>query len=228
MLVSFRSKRIDHIPVNNNGVLYTRMPTFLLIRHGENEYVAKGRLAGRIPGVHLNENGVAQAEALAESLANAPVKAIYASPLDRTMETAQPIAKALGQEIISEPGLLEVDFGDWQDKTLKQLRRRKLWRTVQSSPSLMRFPEGETFADAQQRIVGAIEKLSKQHKPKALVVCVSHSDIIKLAVAYYLGLHIDLFQRLMIAPASISTLHIGENHARIINLNTSVKSLAAS
>jgi len=198
------------------------MPTILLIRHGENEYVAKGRLAGRLPGVHLNDHGKAQAQALGKTLANAPIKAVYASPLDRTMETAQPIAEALGMEVIPEPGLLEVDFGDWQDKTLKQLRRRKLWRTVQNSPSLTRFPEGETFANAQQRIVGAIEKLSQKHKPQDLIVCVSHSDIIKLAVAYYLGLHIDLFQRLMVAPASISTLHIGEGFARVINYNHGV------
>jgi len=198
------------------------MPTFLLIRHGENEYVAKGRLAGRIPGVHLNEKGLAQAQTLGEALAKAPVKAVYASPLERTMETAQPIAEALGQQVIPESGLLEVDFGDWQDKTLKQLRRRKLWKTVQSSPSLTRFPAGETFADAQQRIVAAIEKLSTQHKSTDLIVCVSHSDIIKLALAYYLGVHIDLFQRLMIAPASISTLHIGEGWARVINYNHGV------
>ncbi len=199
------------------------MPTILLIRHGENDFVAKGRLAGRLPGVHLNENGRKQAQSLAEALENAPIKAIYASPLERTMETAQPIAAALGMKVIPEPGLLEVDFGDWQDKTLKQLRRRKLWRIVQNSPSLTRFPQGETFADAQLRIVGAIEKLSKQHKPKDLIVCVSHSDIIKLALAYYLGMHIDLFQRLSIAPASISTLLIGEGWARVINYNHSVK-----
>ncbi len=210
---------IHYVPIHNYGVLYTHMPTILLIRHGENEYVAKGRLAGRKPGVHLNEKGVTQAQALGKALVNAPVKAVYASPLDRTIETAQPIAEALGREIISEPGLLEVDFGTWQDKTLKQLRRRKLWRTVQNSPSLTRFPEGETFADAQQRIVGAIEKLSEKHKAQDLIVCVSHSDIIKLAIAYYLGLHIDLFQRLMITPASISTLHIGEGWARVINYN---------
>ena len=199
------------------------MPTILLIRHGENDFVAKGRLAGRLPGVHLNENGRKQAQSLAEAFGNAPIKAIYASPLERTMETAQPIAEALGMEVILEPGLLEVDFGDWQDKTLKQLRRRKLWRIVQNSPSLTRFPQGETFADAQLRIVDAIEKLSKQHKPKDLIVCVSHSDIIKLAVAYYLGMHIDLFQRLSVAPASISTLIIGEGWARVINYNNSVK-----
>jgi probable phosphomutase (TIGR03848 family) len=198
------------------------MPTILLTRHGENEYVAKGRLAGRLPGVHLNENGKKQAQALAEALGQAPIKTVYASPLDRTIETAEPIAQALGMKVTPEPGLLEVDFGDWQDKTIKQLRRRKLWKTVQNAPTRMRFPGGETFAHAQQRIVECIEALSSKHKPQDLIVCVSHSDIIKLAVAYYLGLPLDLFQRLVVAPASMSTLHIAENWARVVNINHAV------
>ncbi|MBL7162411.1 MAG: MSMEG_4193 family putative phosphomutase [Anaerolineales bacterium] len=199
------------------------MITILLIRHGENEYVAKGRLAGRLPGVHLNENGVKQAQALAEALTNAPIKAVYASPLERTIETSRPIADALGMKVIPEPGLLEVDFGDWQDKTLKQLRRRKLWQTVQNSPSLARFPKGESFANAQNRIVETIESLVEKHNPEDLIVCVSHSDIIKLAAAYYLGLHMDLFQRLVVAPASTTTLHIGEGWARVVNINHKIK-----
>ncbi|MBM3144938.1 MAG: MSMEG_4193 family putative phosphomutase [Chloroflexi bacterium] len=195
------------------------MPTLFLIRHAENEYLSQGRLAGRLPGVHLNEEGREQAHALADSLSNAPVEAVYVSPLERTMETAQPIARALGLEVIPEPGLLEVDFGEWQGKTLEQLRRRKLWQTVQNSPSQMCFPGGESFADAQRRIVEVIERLSGKHRPEALIVCVSHGDPIKLALAHYLEMPIDLFQRLMIAPASISTLHIGEGWARVVNIN---------
>ena len=195
------------------------MPTVLLIRHGENEYVKKGRLAGRKPGVHLNDTGLAQAENLAKALAKTPIKAIYSSPLDRTMETAAPLAKVHGLEVIPRQGLLEVDFGEWQDKTLKQLRRRKLWPVVQSNPAQARFPEGESFADAQHRIVSEIESILKLHKPKDLIVCVGHSDMIKLAVAYYTGLAMDFFQRLMVQPASISTLHIYEGGARLVNLN---------
>lgn len=195
------------------------MPTILLIRHGENEYVAKGRLAGRLPGVHLNDNGRKQAQALAEALQHAPIKKVYASPLDRTIETARPIAEVLKMEVTPEPGLLELDVGDWQDKTLKQLSKRKLWKTVQQAPSRMRFPNGETFANAQQRIVDAIESLSQKHKPEDLIVCVSHSDIIKLGLAYYLGLPLDLFQRLVVAPASISTLHLDASWARVVNIN---------
>lgn len=198
------------------------MPAILLIRHGENEYVKKGRLAGRLPGVHLNEKGRDQAEALGEALAQAPVKAVYSSPLERTMETASPIANALGLEVIPREGLLEIDFGKWQDKKLKKLSKRKKWRVVQSRPSLMRFPKGETFLEAQQRGVQELEALSAMHDPKDVIVCVSHSDLIKLLVAYYLGLPLDLFQRLMIAPASITTLYLDKTHAFLLNLNHSI------
>jgi probable phosphomutase (TIGR03848 family) len=195
------------------------MPTILLIRHGENEYVAKGRLAGRLPGVHLNDRGRQQAEALVRAFGQAPIKVIYSSPMERCMETAQPLAAALSKEVIPQDGLLEVDFGNWQDKTLKQLRRRKLWKVVQANPSRMHFPEGETFANAQQRIVQTLETFCHQHRPKDLIACFSHSDLIKLALSYYLGQPLDLFQRIMIAPASISTLHLGEMGIQVININ---------
>jgi probable phosphoglycerate mutase len=196
------------------------MPLVLLIRHGENEYVSKGRLAGRLPGVHLNDKGRAQAAALAEALEKTPLKAIYSSPLDRTVETAAPIAEAHKLQVVHRDGLLEVDYGKWQDKTLKQLARQKLWKIVQSRPSQAQFPEGETFAQAQMRIVEEINQLCSQHKPKDIIACVGHSDMIKLAVAYYLGLPLDLFQRLHVQPASISTLmiHPGGGFG-LINLN---------
>jgi probable phosphoglycerate mutase len=195
------------------------MPIILLIRHGENEYVKKGRLAGRLPGVSLNEKGRAQAEALGKALKTSPIKAVYSSPLERTMETAQPIAEARNLKVIPREGLLEINYGTWQDKTLKQLRRRVLWKVVQHNPSMAHFPDGESFATAQQRISNELQTLCNQHKPKDVIVCVSHSDIIKLAIAYYLGLPLDLFQRLMVMPASISTLHFGKTSSRLINLN---------
>lgn len=197
------------------------MPTILLIRHGENQYVAKGRLAGRLPGVNLNENGQKQADDLAKALVKAPIKAVYSSPMERCMETAQPLADALGLKVTPSEGLIEVDFGNWQDKTLKQLRRRKLWKVVQANPARMQFPGGETFANAQQRIVQELETLVKDHGSKDLIACFSHSDLIKLALSYYLGQPLDLFQRIMIAPASISTLHLGEMGAQIVNINIS-------
>ncbi len=195
------------------------MPTILLIRHGENEYTRTGKLAGRLPGVHLNETGRQQAEKLARVLANAPVKAIYASPLERTQETAAPLAQALGLDVTIRPGLIETGIGDWEGQTLKALRKLKEWKVVQANPARFRFPNGESFWECQQRIVAEIEAIAAQHEPKDLLVCVSHSDPIKLAVAHYQGLALDLFQRIMISTASITTLYIGEHGAAVVNLN---------
>lgn len=195
------------------------MPIFLLIRHGENEYVKEGRLAGRMPGVHLNEKGRSQAQEIAEKFTNAPIKAVYSSPLDRTFETAEPIAQALNLEVVPRAGLNEVDFGEWQGKTLKSLRRRKLWKVVQGTPSQMRFPGGESFAEAQLRFCQELKNLTRKHKGKDMLVCVSHSDMIKLAVAYYIGLHLDLFQRLHVSPGSITALNINEMGGHLLALN---------
>jgi len=195
------------------------MPFVLLIRHGENDFVKKGRLAGRMPGVHLNDRGIAQANALAEKLKAAPIKAIYSSPMERAMETAAPIAEALGLQVIPRDGLLETNFGDWQNKTLKSLRRRKLWKIVQGAPSRMRFPGGESFAECQLRIVNELESLCALHKPKDMLACVFHSDPIKLAIAYYLGMSLDNFQRLFISPASITALHMSEAGAGLVTMN---------
>jgi probable phosphoglycerate mutase len=199
------------------------MPLILFVRHGENDYVKKGRLAGRLPGVHLNEKGREQAqfaaEALARLLKERPPKAIYSSPMERALETAEPIAKALNVEVITREGLLETDCGEWTDKTLKSLGRTKLWRTVQAAPSRFCFPGGETFANAQYRIRGEIEALAAAHDPKDGVVCVSHADPIKLAIAYFIGLPLDLFQRLVVNPASITALHVGEHGSQLVALN---------
>ncbi|NLG70449.1 MAG: phosphoglycerate mutase [Chloroflexi bacterium] len=198
------------------------MTVILFIRHGENDYVKKGRLAGRLPGVHLNKKGQMQAQAVADRLCKVPIKAVYSSPLERTMETAEPLAKALGLEVIQRPGLVEIDFGEWQDKKLKGLSRLKVWRRVQYTPSLVRFPGGETFGEAQARIVHEIQELSALHEPKDLIACVTHSDVIKLAVAYFIGLPLDMFQRLHVAPGSISALALDEGSSRLLTLNYEV------
>jgi probable phosphoglycerate mutase len=195
------------------------MPVFLLIRHGENDYVKKGRLPGRLPGVHLNERGRAQAKVLAEKLKDAPVKAIYSSPLDRALETAQPIADVLNLPVVPREGLTETDVGEWQERSLKSLRRLKVWRGVQYAPSQFRFPGGEGFADAQERIRREIDVLRAQHDPKDLVVCVTHADPIKLAVAFYIGLPLDMFQRLNVSPASITALMVSDHGSSLLNLN---------
>lgn len=195
------------------------MPLVLLIRHGENDYVKKRKLAGRLPGVHLNQKGQAQAQAVAAWLKGAPIKAVYTSPMERALETAQPIAAALGLEPIIRPGLLETDIGEWTGLSLAKARRQKLWKVVQGAPSLLRFPGGESFAETQHRIILELEGLCRQHDPKDIFVCVSHADPIKLAVAYYIGLPLDHFQRLAVAPASITALQIGAMGSQLIALN---------
>ena len=195
------------------------MPLVLLIRHGENDYVKKRRLAGRLPGVHLNKKGQEQAQAVAERLRGSQVKAIYSSPMERAVETAQPIAQALGLELEIRPGLLETDIGEWTGLPIGKVSRLKLWKIVQAAPSMLRFPGGESFAETQARIVHDLDELCRQHDPKDTIICVSHADPIKLAVEYYLGLGLDNFQRLVVAPGSITALQIGEMGGRLLTLN---------
>ncbi|MCI0519869.1 MAG: histidine phosphatase family protein [Chloroflexi bacterium] len=195
------------------------MSTLLLIRHAENDYVKKGRMAGRTPGVHLNEKGRAQAQTLAEKLSKAPVKAIYSSPLERCLETAAPLAQALGLEVTPAAGLMETDVGEWAGQTLKSLRRLKAWRAVQITPSLFRFPGGESFAEAQLRITAEILAIAARYEAKDMLALFSHGDPIRLAVAYFLGMPLDHFQRLSASTASITALHLGEGGARLLNLN---------
>ena len=195
------------------------MPVVILVRHGDNEFVKKNLLAGRLPGVHLNDKGLHQAQQLAIYLSQAKLAGVYSSPLERTMETAKPIAQAHNLEAIPKSGLLEMDYGDWQGKSLKRLRRRKLWKTIQDKPSLAKFPRGGTFIEAQLRIVNEIKALCKAHKTKDVITCVSHSDMIKLAVAYYVNLHLDQFQRLVVQPGSLTTLHISSCSIQLINMN---------
>jgi len=199
------------------------MPIVLLIRHGENDYVKKGKLAGRLPGVHLNEKGRQQAQAVAERLKKAPIKAIYSSPLERAVETAQPLAEAMSLPVVLQPGLLETDYGEWQGQSIKKLSRQKSWKIVQSNPSLWRFPGGESIADCQHRFCTQIEELVKQHDAKDMIALVAHADPIKLAVAYFIGLPLDNFQRLGVSPGSITSLFIGETGCHLHSLNFSLE-----
>lgn len=196
------------------------MPTLLLIRHGENNYVKTGKMAGRLPGVHLNERGQKQAEALGEALKDVPITAIYSSPLDRAMETATPIANARNLKIIQNQNLLDTDVGKWQGKSLAVLRLTKAWKIVQSAPSRFQFPEGESFLDLQSRIAAVLEDVVKKHnKPKDIIAVVFHADPIKLAVSHFLGLPLDNFQRLSCDTGSLTALHAGEMGAHLIQLN---------
>ena len=196
------------------------MPLLLLVRHGENDYTKTNKLAGRLPGVHLNEHGQKQAQALGEALKDVPIKAIYSSPLERAMETAGPIAESHKLTIQQEPDLMDTDIGKWQGKSLASLRLTKAWKIVQSAPSRFRFPEGESFIDAQTRYVDALERIIKMHhKPQDVVVVVFHADPIKMAVSHFLGMPLDHLQRLGCDTGSLTALYAGEASANLIKLN---------
>ena len=195
------------------------MPTLLLIRHGENEYVKQGRLPGRLPGIPLNKKGQQQAAALAESLKKLPIRAIYASPLERAMETAEPLAQALGLAIQLRPALLDTHVGEWEGQLVKKLRKLPLWQQVQQQPSEVRFPEGESFLELQERLVKEIDAIRLAHKAKDMVAVVFHCDPIKLVLAHYIGLPLDSFQKLAVATGSVSILVIGKSGGHLIALN---------
>jgi probable phosphomutase (TIGR03848 family) len=195
------------------------MPLLLLIRHGENDYTKKGKLAGRLPGIHLNERGRHQADELAKALAGLPIKGIYSSPLERAVETAVPIARARKLQIIKDAGLLESNVGKWQGQSIRRLSLNKSWRIVQHAPSRAGHPGGETFIQTQTRIVSALDAICSRYKPRDILVCITHGDAIKLAVAHYLGLPLDHFQRLGCETGSVTMLTIGEMGAQLMWLN---------
>jgi len=181
----------------------------LLVRHGQTPTTGKV-LPGRAPGLHLADAGRAQAEGAAARIAaiqtdERRVAAVYASPLERTRETAEPIARALGLRVRRAKGLLEADFGEWTGAELKKLAKLPEWRTVQRNPSGFRFPGGESFSEMQVRISTELDRLRREHEG-GVVVAVSHADPIKAAVAHALGTHLDLFQRIVISPCSVSAI----------------------
>ena len=189
----------------------------LLVRHGLTD-LTETRLIGRLPGISLNEKGREQAANAATLLAPVRLAAIVTSPLERTRETAAPLAdqRQLAPEALD--GLLEVDYGEWAGQEYKVLRKTELWKVVQQHPSGARFPGGESVREAQARIVAAIEGLAAQY-PRDAVAAFSHSDMIKLAVAHFTGVHLDLFQRLVVSAGSITALHLGAGPPALVKLN---------
>ncbi len=196
------------------------MAIIFLIRHGQNDWVKKQRLAGWIPGIELNETGHQQARQAAQRLAALPLKAVYSSPVLRCRQTAEHIAGPFGLPVIELAAVGEVRYGAWEGKKIKKLARKAAWRLVQHVPSRHRFPEGEALREVQFRAVQALESLVQQHDDRDLVAVVSHADVIKLLLAHYLGIHIDLFQRIAVSPAGISVLALSDKGlVRILRLN---------
>lgn len=194
------------------------MTTFFFVRHALTAYTGR-KLAGWLPDVHLTEEGRSQAEALAERLAHVNFKAVYASPIERTMETAEPIAARHNLTVKVRPTLGEVGYGKWTNRSIKTLTRTKMWWKVKHLPSAVRFPEGESLREVQARAVEEVETLHARHRTGA-VCCVCHADVIKLIIAHYVGTHIDLFQRIFIGPASVSVIALRDEGPTILCLNS--------
>jgi probable phosphoglycerate mutase len=201
-------------------------PTLILmVRHGRTPTTGKV-LPGRAPGLHLADSGKAEAEAVAKRIGEIKgVSAVYASPLERARETAAPIGKILGQKVNIHKGLLECDFGDWTGAQLTALMKKPEWTTVQKAPSTFRFPDGESFTEMQQRMVTALDDIRAKH-PGGIVVCVSHADPIKAAVAHAMGTHIDLFQRIVISTCSVSAVAYSPSGPVVLTVNSTGGSLA--
>jgi probable phosphomutase (TIGR03848 family) len=203
----------------------SRPTTIVLVRHGQTPTTGKV-LPGRAPGLHLSDTGVAQAERAAERMAELKqVRAVFCSPLERARETAAPIARALGVRAKVERGLIECDFGDWTGRELSKLMKLPEWTTVQRAPSTFRFPSGESFAEMQHRIVATLERLRAAH-PGGTIVCVSHADPIKAAIAHAVGTHLDLFQRIVVSTCSVSVLSWSPGGPVALTVNSTGGSLA--
>ncbi len=194
------------------------------MRHGRTPSTGSV-LPGRAPGLHLADEGQAQARALAEHLASLErVDAVYTSPMERARETARPLAQARGLRARTARGLLECDFGAWTGRSLKELARLPEWATVQAYPSGFRFPEGESFAEMQSRTTATLRTLVERHQG-GVVVAVSHADPIKSAVADALGTHLDLFQRIVVSPCSVTAVCYGPGGPRVLTVNATAGAL---
>ena len=195
-------------------------PTIVcFVRHGTTPTTGKV-LPGRAKGLHLSDKGTAEADRVAERIADVrPVAALYASPLERTRETARPIAAALGVPVTVDRGLLECDFGEWTGRELRSLAKLPEWQVVQRNPSGFRFPGGESFLEMQARVAGAVARIVERH-PGERVVVVSHADPIKVAVSNALGQPLDLLQRTVISTCSVSVVAYGPTAPSVLAVNT--------
>jgi probable phosphomutase (TIGR03848 family) len=202
------------------------MATVILVRHGRTTANASGMLAGRTPGVRLDDTGAEQAARTGERLAVVPLVAAVTSPLERCRQTTKAIVSAQAGSLrpATERGLTECDYGEWQGRSLKDLSKEKLWATVQAQPSAVTFPGGESMVAMQARAVSAVRRrdalIEEEHGAGAVWVAVSHGDLIKSILADALGMHLDLFQRLHVDPASVSIIRYTATRPYVLATNT--------
>lgn len=214
-----------------------QVPTLLLVRHGRTTANATGVLAGRTPGVDLDDTGREQARVLAERLVPVPFAVVVASPLERTTQTAEALvaaggtAKAPRPAVEAEPRLLECDYGSWTNRPLKELAKDPMWRVVQSHPSAALFPDGESLREVQARAVAAVRehdaRVAAEHGDEAVWVAVSHGDVIKAVLADALGMHLDSFQRVVVDPCSVSVVRYTPLRPFVVRTNDTGGDVAA-
>jgi broad specificity phosphatase PhoE len=193
------------------------MTTFFLIRHASCDGLGQ-TLWGRTPGIRLNEQGRLQAQRLAKRFEGMKFDKIYSSPLERALETAEPIARAMKLEVRKSDALNEIDFGEWSGKTFEQLDSDERWRHFNSCRSTASVPGGESFLEVQNRVLKEIDRLAHEHRD-ARVAIVSHADPIKAVIGYFAATPIDLIQRFEISPCSVSVITLDEEGPRISRIN---------
>jgi probable phosphomutase (TIGR03848 family) len=206
------------------------MATVILVRHGRTTANAAGTLAGRLPGVRLDDTGIGQAARTGERLAAVPLTVVVTSPLERCRQTAraiqraQPAVRPDAPKLSTDRAFTECDYGEWQGRPLKELAREKLWSLVQTQPSAATFPGGESMSAMQARAVGAVRRrdaaVEEEYGADAVWAAVSHGDVIKSIIADALGMHLDLFQRLQVDPASISIIRYTGPRPYVLATNT--------
>jgi probable phosphomutase (TIGR03848 family) len=194
------------------------MTALFLIRHAANDFVKEGKMAGWLPDVHLNDEGRQQAEQMAARMDKIVLDAIYSSPLERAVETAEYLARPRGLEIQRRESLGEIRVGAWEGQKIEDLNKTDEWRMFQVYPSGAPLPSGENGRQMQMRAVGEVESICAAH-PEGSVAIVSHADTVKAIVAHYAGIHLDLFQRLVVSPASVTVLWLGPWGPRVVRLN---------
>lgn len=194
------------------------MTTFLLIRHGHTDWVGNA-LAGHLPGIGLSNSGREQVQDLLKRLSRLQIDAVYSSPLQRTMETAEPLAMARGLEVQPRVRLIEIDFGEWTGKKLSELEDDPQWKQFNVLRSITQAPGGDLMLDVQRRMTEEIQAISAEH-PDGTVALFSHQDTIKAALLHYLGMPVDHFLRIQIDPVSVSVLQVAAWGIRVLTLNS--------
>ena len=195
------------------------MGRLVLVRHAPTAETGK-TLYGRLPGHPLSDKGMQMAAAVAERLASVKLAAVYTSPLERAMQTAESIASRQRKRVQSHDGLIEVDYGKWAGRSLRSLYGLKAWRVVVTTPSRVRFPDGESLLEAQTRMVRTCQDLASRHRNQA-IAAVSHADMIKAALSHYLGQPLDLFNRIVVAPASVAVIDLPDGGPpRVLTMNS--------